>query len=563
MRTHNGKKNTTLEEIERLQEAMQAVRHCNGELQKYKKKLNQLLDSSPDAMVFVNTNNMITMVNTQFEHMFGYTQDEVTGKELDILIPERFRDKHKDRVTSFLSNPMPRPMGMNLEIHALKKNGDEFPADIGLSVLKTEDEYYISAAVRDITKRRDVEKQMELDYFLQKALNEMLEISLEPLPIEHQFEKILDLILATPHLALETRGTLYVARDDKDVLILKASQGFEKSSSSLCREIPFGECLCGKAASRAEIIHADQFDDRHTRDHEDIFPHGHYCVPILTGGRTIGLMNIYLKEGHKRSSGEEQFLTSVAHTLALIINRHNSAEEKENLQSQLADSEKLAALGRFTANVAHEIRNPLTAIGGLARRLQKRVTEGTKENDYAGFIASEVTVLEKILGKVLTYSRETSLEREATNIHEIIDALVQLNEDNFSDKDITVTKSYGTFPDLDLNKTELHEAIENIIINSLDSMSPGDQLTITTGSKNVKEIPYVYVSFRDTGEGMTKGQLNAIFEPFFTTKVSAKGTGLGLPITKKIVEDHGGFVTVESEVGRGSTFTLYLPLNQM
>jgi signal transduction histidine kinase len=453
-------------------------------------------------------------------------------------------------------------MGLNLEIHALKKNGDEFPVDIGLSVLRTEEEYHISAAVRDITKRREVEKQMELDYFLQKALNEMLEISLEPLPLELQFEKILDLILATPHLALETRGTLYVAGDDKDVLVLKAARGFEESSSSLCREIPFGDCLCGRAASCAEIIHADQLDDRHTRHRESMFPHGHYCIPIVSGGRTIGLMNIYLKEGHKRSSREEQFLTSVAHTLALIINRHNSAEEREKLQYQLADSEKLAALGRFTANVAHEIRNPLTAIGGLARRLQSKVTEGTKENEYAGFIASEVTVLEKILGKVLTYSRETPLEREATNIHEIIDVLLKLNEDNFSDNNITVTKAYGTFPDLDLNKTEMHEAIENIIVNALDSMSMGGQLTIATGVKDVKEATCVFVRFQDTGEGMTKGQLNAIFEPFFTTKVSAKGTGLGLPITKKIVEDHGGFVTVESAAGRGSTFTLYFPLAQ-
>ena len=141
MNTQKGNKDTTMEEIEQLQEAMRAVEHCNGELRKFKKKLDQLLDSSPDAMVFVNTDSRITMVNTQFSHMFGYTQDEVRGKELEILIPERFRDKHKEQVQSFLSNPVPRPMGMNLEIHGLKKNGDEFPADIGLSVLKTEEEY--------------------------------------------------------------------------------------------------------------------------------------------------------------------------------------------------------------------------------------------------------------------------------------------------------------------------------------------------------------------------------------------------------------------------------------
>jgi signal transduction histidine kinase len=271
-------------------------------------------------------------------------------------------------------------------------------------------------------------------------------------------------------------------------------------------------------------------------------------------------MNIYLKEGHKKNDKEERFLTSVANTLALIINHNRVEAEKEELLAQLSDTEKLAALGRFTANVAHEIRNPLTSIGGLARRLQKRVEEGTKENEYAGFIASEVTVLEKILKKVLSFSRKTSQEREATDIHEIIDSLLKLNEDNIIDNNIEVIKSYGALQDLLLDKTELHEAIENIIVNAIDSMSPMGQLTITTGTEVVKELTYAYVRFRDTGTGMTDDQLKMIFEPFFTTKISEKGTGLGLPITKKIVEGHGGFVTVESEVNRGSTFTLYFPI---
>lgn len=553
-------KDEIVKELERMKEAMREVELCNGELRKYKTKLDKLLDSSPDALVFVGNEITITMVNSQFENMFGYKQDEIKGKDLSILIPERFRDKHVEMVKRFLKNPSPRPMGANLEIYGLRKNGEEFPADIGLSLLKTEDESFISAAIRDITERRESEKQTELDYFLQRALNSMLEISMEHLPLKTQFERILDLILATPHLVLEFRGAIYVAENNHDMLILKASRGFENSRSLLCTEIPFGECLCGKAASRAEIVHVDQLDGRHTRHGKYPFPHGHYCVPIVSGGRSVGLMNIYLKEGHKKNDKEERFLTSVANTLALIINHNRVEAEKEELLAQLSDTEKLAALGRFTANVAHEIRNPLTSIGGLARRLQKRVEEGTKENEYAGFIASEVTVLEKILKKVLSFSRKTSQEREATDIHEIIDSLLKLNEDNIIDNNIEVIKSYGALQDLLLDKTELHEAIENIIVNAIDSMSPMGQLTITTGTEVVKELTYAYVRFRDTGTGMTDDQLKMIFEPFFTTKISEKGTGLGLPITKKIVEGHGGFVTVESEVNRGSTFTLYFPI---
>lgn len=559
METHYRNKDDLLKELARMRAKMQEVEICHDELERYRERYDKLLNSTPDALVFVDRDSRIIMVNAQFEKLFGYREDEIIGNDLSFLIPERFRSKHHKYVGRFFQEPKSRPMGTNLEIYALKKNQEEFPVDIGLSFLQTEGDVLVSAAIRDITRRREAERQIELDYFLQKELNSILEMSLSDLQLKEQFERVLELLLSTPYLSLQSKGAIYITEDHKDKLVLKAKRGFPASSKDPCNEIPFGHCICGKAASLAEIIHVDQVDNQHTIHAEDMFPHGHYCIPITSGGQTLGLINIYIREGHKRSPKEEQFLTTVAKTLAIIIKHQRIENEKENLQNQLAMAEKFAALGRFTSNIAHEIRNPLTAIGGFARRLEHSVKEGTKDKEYAGFIASEVSVLENILKKVLTYSRSTAPVLEKGSMNEMIEGLLYMNEAAFSEKKITIKKSFGDIPEIPFDRTGVHEAIENLLINAVDSMPDGGDISIATDMTQHQGKEYIRVKISDTGSGIPQGDLDKIFEPFYTTKIAEKGTGLGLSITRKIMQDHGGFIEARSTPGEGSTFILYIP----
>jgi len=548
-----------VKELEQMRRKVREVEDCKIEFQKIQEKYERLLDSAPDALVFVNADNNIVQVNAQFEKLFGYEHGEIIGRELDILLPDRFREKHRSYVASFFKTPTVRPMGSGIEIYAKKKNGEEFPVDISLSLLHTDIEMLVSAAIRDITKRREAEEQIKLNFIIQSTLNSMLKISLEPLPLEAQFERILEYILSIPHLSLQSRGAIYIIEDDPGNLVLKAHRGFSATEPIPCRNIPIGTCLCGQAAAQSETVYVNHVNERHEIKCDETFPHGHYCVPILSGGRVLGIINVYVKEGHKRSSGEESFLASVASTLAGIIQHNRTEHEKEHLQAQLAQAEKLAALGRFTANVAHEIRNPLTAIGGFARRLDKAIPEESKEKEYANFIISEVARLEGILKNVLTFSRDVSLQLEEYDIHEIIDRVLKMKEEICREKSISVHKSYSDLPAIIIDNAQLHEAVENLVLNAIDSMPQGGSLTVATNKEVYDGIPYVYVSVHDSGTGIPEDKMNLIFEPFYTTKVVDKGTGLGLSITKKVVEDHGGFMKVESVVGKGSVFTLYFP----
>ncbi len=551
-----------LQELVETKKRVQELDNCRAEYEKARDKYENLLDSTPDAMLFVSPENRIILVNAQFEKVFGYGQDEIVGRKLDVLIPPRFRRDHHRRVEGFFKNPRVRSMGSNLEIYGLRKNGEEFPADISLSPLQTDEELLVTAAIRDISQRKEVEAQIEMNYYIQKVINSMLKISLEPLSLEEQFDRVLDLILKVPNLSLQSKGAIFLKKPDSDVLKLKAQHGFTDQDSVPCNEVTFGKCLCGKAASMAKLIHAEDMDGIHEIHDAAIFPHGHYCVPIVSGDKIYGLLNVYIREGHERSNREEDFLTSVTSTLATIIERDRAEQEKKDLQRQLAQAEKLAALGRFTANIAHEIRNPLTSVGGFARRLDKTIPADTKEKNYTKIIVTEVTRLEKILKNILSFSKAETPNFTKNNLTKVIEQVLLMNEDLFTEKSIGVQKSLANVPSFSFDRDMLIEVLENIILNAVDSMSDGGTLSVSTGKEDGPEGANAVIKVRDTGEGMSKEQLKMIFEPFYTTKVAEQGIGLGLSITKKIMESMDGRVEIESRVGKGSTVIMTLPLTE-
>jgi signal transduction histidine kinase len=244
----------------------------------------------------------------------------------------------------------------------------------------------------------------------------------------------------------------------------------------------------------------------------------------------------------------------------LNIELEKSLDNLTSTQKKLIEQEKLSALGRFTADVAHEIRNPLTALGGIARRLEKQLPEDTKAKKYSDLIVSETTRLESILRDVLTYSErgQKHFTRHALNIQ--VSEAVPFFCDSCQEKKITLVENYAAkLPNIYLNPGHIKQAIGNIITNSVEAMPNGGNISVNTGQEVENNITWLFVAIRDTGQGIPRESLEYIFEPFHSTKKTGVGTGLGLPIVHKIMEEHRGFIRVESETGKGSTFKLYFP----
>jgi len=233
-------------------------------------------------------------------------------------------------------------------------------------------------------------------------------------------------------------------------------------------------------------------------------------------------------------------------------------KEIRETQEKLIQSEKMAALGRMTADIAHEIRNPLTALGGFGRRIEKEATTA-KQRQYARLIVEEADRLEHILRDVLTFSWEPRFHFEHDSLTGTISSAVMMFKDICAEQGITVEEKYGCDLPVYHEKDHVRQAILNLLSNSIDAMEQTGQLTVSTAKESENDIFYVAVHIEDTGPGIEEDKLDQVFEPFYTTKKIGQGTGLGLAICRKIITEHGGFIRLQNLEAGGLRASLFFP----
>jgi signal transduction histidine kinase len=241
-------------------------------------------------------------------------------------------------------------------------------------------------------------------------------------------------------------------------------------------------------------------------------------------------------------------------------NLEESIEKLQNVQVKLIQSEKLSALGRLTADVAHEIRNPLTSIGGFARRLNKKLLQGSREKKYADIVVSEVNRLERILRDVLTFSTEAKYKLEYQEINGIVKESLQTFADICNEQSIQIKENLAeSLPHILVDMDQVRLAVNNLISNAIDVMPERGRLTVKSYMEKMFEVDYVVIEVTDTGPGITENDPDMVFEPFYTTKEIGAGTGLGLALCKKIIDEHNGLIFVDSEKGEGTSFKMFFP----
>jgi len=296
---------------------------------------------------------------------------------------------------------------------------------------------------------------------------------------------------------------------------------------------------------------------------------------VIREGIVVGLANhtvLIAKDGTKRAIADsgapmkdvEGNVIGVVMVFRDITERKKAEEENEKLQAQLVQSEKMAGIGTLTSGIAHEFNNLLQIMSGHAEYAQR--TKKLKDMEEALDIVGETSErVSKIIKDLLTFSRREPLERKSSNISELIEFVLSMTEEQLKKNNITVVREYGRVPKVEVNEGELQQVFLNMVMNARDAMLPkGGPLEI--GIKKVKDN--VEISFTDTGKGIKEENLGKVFEPFYTTKgviggdTRTQGIGLGLSVSYGIVERHDGTIEVESEVGKGTTFTIRLPLKK-
>jgi signal transduction histidine kinase len=231
-------------------------------------------------------------------------------------------------------------------------------------------------------------------------------------------------------------------------------------------------------------------------------------------------------------------------------------ERIKSFEEELIRANKLSALGELAGSIAHEIKNPLIAIQGFAKRIEK-TKEPDKIEEYAGVIDKEAGRLSNVLMKLLEFSRMDEPNKEYVDVNEIVDDTVLFMEHHltrFKNVELVVKKKKD-LPHIQVDKIHIQQALVNIIMNAAQAMPVGGVIEIETQNVNGR----ISISVKDEGAGIKDEDMGKIFEPFFTTKKKGEGTGLGLSLSKRLVEANGGEIDVESKVGEGSVFKILLP----
>jgi len=289
------------------------------------------------------------------------------------------------------------------------------------------------------------------------------------------------------------------------------------------------------------------------------------CVPLKVKDKIIGVIEVINKLDSQFDENDLWLLNYMAGSVAIALENarlytelSDFAQELKKSQAQLVQAEKLAAMGRLAASIAHEINNPLQAIHNCLHLTLKKPLNEEKKTRYLGMAQEEVERLITIVQRMLEFYRPSKEGMAPTDVHTIIENVLALSSKRLQHGKITVTKKLAPdLPVINAVSDQLKQVFLNLVINAVEAMPKGGELCIE--AKLSEDGDELSVALTDTGVGLSEKEQENIFEPFFTTK--ATGTGLGLSVSYGIIERHGGRIKVQSELGKGATFTIYLPLN--
>jgi PAS domain S-box-containing protein len=468
-----------------------------------------VVESSPNGMLMVDESGAILMVNRQIEQLFGYERTELIGQSVEMLVPQRMRSHHAGDRKEFFAHSESRAMGKGRDLYGVRKDGQEFPLEIGLNPIRTSDGMRVLASVVDISERKWAEQTLQ---------------------------KERDFIAAV----LETAGALVVVLD-REGRILRFNRACERTTGYSSEEV------MGRYVWDLFVI-PDEADGVKA------------LFQRLRGGEPRNEYENYWKGKDgvlKRISWSNTVLTDSHGRVEYIVAAGLDITDFKQIQEQLRKTERIAELGTLASGMAHEIGTPMNVILGRAEYLLNRTAdEGMKKGLTT--IVTQVERITKVMNQLLAFARRRPAEHRPVDLGEIVSDSLEMFQERIAHSRITVEQAVeADMPPVYADRDQLMQVLINLVMNSLHAMPEGGRLRLSLA----REKSHLLLGVSDTGHGMSEEIRSKIFDPFFTTKDFGKGTGLGLTVVKGFVEEHGGTIAVESVVGKGTTFWIRLPLD--
>ncbi|MFN2269695.1 MAG: response regulator [Anaerolineae bacterium] len=386
-------------------------------------------------------------------------------------------------------------------------------------------------------------------------------------------DEVLRLAMAEARTMLGAEATAILLRDPaSDELRLVASAGTSAAGTSAA--LPIGTRVPADAGivgwmmqnTRAALVDDVQNDPRCADDPACALagPDTHTLlgVPLMYRGVVTGVIEAANKAGASFDDHDRELLGTLAGSTAVAIEnaRLYQAERElrklvEQSQRQLVQTEKLTATGRLAASLAHEINNPLQAIHNSLQLMLSFQLEAAEQKEYLQIADEEIERLMNLVASILEFARPPQREMRAANLNDVAERVLALAGKYLQHRRVAIKRALSTdLPPIVVAPDELEQVFINLVLNAVDAMPDGGTLRVASWQA---EDGRLAVAFSDTGHGIAPEDLKRVFEPFFSTRED--GTGLGLTVSHNVVERHGGEIAVESSVGQGTTFTVWLP----
>jgi PAS domain S-box-containing protein len=546
-------------------------KQAEDSLRESESSLQGILRSTADGILAVGEENKVLFANERFTEIWRIPQEVISSRDDSVLLqyvldqlsdPQDFLQK-----VQFLYKSKSESFDV-----VYFKDGRVFER-LSRPLMQADEIRGRVWSFRDITARRQAEKLQDATYRIAQSADQAE--SLEALyPAIHTIIQEI-MVAANFYIALyDEKNDLisfpyFIDEEDSQASPQKPGRGLTEyvlhsAKSTLCDDALYQELI---RSGEIELVGA----------HSPIW----LGVPLLIEGKTIGVMVVQdYKNASAYSEREQRILEFVSSQIAMAIYRKQSEEalkeyntrleanveertrELREAQEQLVRQEKLAVLGQMAGSVGHELRNPLGVISSSVyylKLVQPDADDVIKK--HLGIIDQEVRTSDKIITDLLDFARVKSMDREAVCVSDLI---CQTLERFPAPASVEVILEIPTnLPQIFVDSRQMTQVLGNLIVNSCQAMKDGGKLTVSSNQLSVDTTPlvtdnWILITVKDTGVGIPPENMGKLFEPLFTTKT--KGIGLGLAVSKKLIEANGGRIEVDSEAGIGSTFTVWLPV---
>ena len=478
-------------------------------------KYRDLLESTPDAIIIVNVTGRIILANSQAERVFRHSRDAMIGQPVEMLLPPRHRAAHLGHRGGFFAQPRTRDMGTSQELYGLRKNGEEFPVEISLSPLETEEGMMVMSAVRDITARKADRRRADLKF---RGL-------------------------------LESAPDAMVIVDQRGDIVLVNSQA----------ERLFGWNRDEMLGRKIEMLVPSRFGTAHPEHRAEFFA----TPKVRAMGRGLDLHGLH-KDGTEFPV-EISLSPFETEEGILVSSAIRDATERKRFEATLQAASRLKS--EFLANMSHELRTPLNGIIGFSELLvdEKAGALNDTQKEYLGDILLSSRHLLQLINDVLDLSKveagKMQLFPETFALTQAMDEVCSAVSPMADQKRIAIHCNCDeALHTVTLDRQKFKQVLLNLLSNAVKFTSEGGKVDVRAEPGGERRLK---LHVRDTGIGIKAEDIGRLFVEFQQIDSGAarhyQGTGLGLALTRKLVEFQSGEISVQSEPGRGSVFTVILP----